>query len=467
MGERMDQDTLFQPLQFRNLKVKNRLFRSNISGRIDNYNGSGTPARIRFEEKFARGGVGAILSSHVPVTIEGRILPNYATIDRDARVGFWRELVDKVHESDCAFILQLSHSGHQQDIGGVENLKPGFVPWSSTNVPDFFHGIPSRAMTIAKIDETVQLFADGARRAKAAGCDGIELHASNGYLFTQFLSSAINDRSDEYGGDLENRARLLRRVVRAVRDQVGPAYHFQVKFSAVDHHDALEAWLPAGNKIDESIEVARWLEEDGVDALHVSTGSFFPHPRNPPGDFPTKEAARYYDIMLPNGSHTFRNYLGFRFLRSLTHDIWYRTTLSKDVPVEGVSIDDARRIKAAVKIPVISTGGYQRASLIRDGLASRAFDAVSIGRPLLANPDLPEMFRRGLDEAPRPCTFCNKCLLHVLEDPLGCYEESRYDSYDQMIEHVMSFLDEGGFELTESRDPAAGAGKPGPGGDPG
>ena len=413
--------------------------------------------------------MGAILSSHAPVTIEGRILPSYATIDRDARIGFWRQVVDKVHESDCAFILQLSHSGHQQDIGGVENLKPGFVPWSSTNTPDFFHGIPSRAMTIAQIDETVQRFVDGARRAKAAGCDGIELHAANGYLFTQFLSSAINDRSDEYGGELENRARLLRRVVRAIRGEVGPAYHFQVKFSAVDHHDALEPWLHRGNTIEDSIEVARWLEEDGVDALHVSTGSFFPHPRNPPGEFPTREAARYYDIMLPNGSHTVRNLFAFRFLKGLTHDIWYRTTLSKDVQVEGVSIEDARQIKAAVKIPVISTGGYQRASLIREGLASGAFDAVSIGRPLLANPDLPEMFRRGLDMPPRPCTFCNKCLLHVVEDPLGCYEESRYDSYDQMIEDVMSYLEEGGFELTDSPavDGGSSAGKPGPGRDPG
>jgi 2,4-dienoyl-CoA reductase (NADPH2) len=102
-----------------------------------------------------------------------------------------------------------------------------------------------------------------------------------------------------------------------------------------------------------------------------------------------------------------------------------------------------------VKIPVISTGGYQRASLIREGLTSGAFDGVSIARPLLANPDLPQMFRAGLDEPPRPCTFCNKCLLHVLEDPLGCYEESRYESYDKMIEDVMSFLEEGSFDLTD------------------
>src|ERR1700756_4466526 len=116
----MDNGLIFQPLKFRNLTVKNRLFRSSISGRFDNYDGSGTQARINWEEKFARGGVGAIISSFVPVHIRGRILPNYPMIDRDDTIPFWRALAKRVHEYDCKYILQLSHSGHQQDIPGVE-----------------------------------------------------------------------------------------------------------------------------------------------------------------------------------------------------------------------------------------------------------------------------------------------------------------------------------------------------------
>ena len=199
----MENDILFRPLSFRNLTVKNRLFRSSISGRIDNYDGSGAPARISWEAKFARGGVGAIISAHVPVQIRGRILPNYATIDRDERIPFWRKVGEAVHQFDCKFILQLSHGGRQRDIPGIEYEKGQ----SSTNKADPLHGFECKAMTKAEITETVNNFAEGARRAREAGLDGVELHGANGYLITQFLSSAINDRNDEYGGPLQNRAR--------------------------------------------------------------------------------------------------------------------------------------------------------------------------------------------------------------------------------------------------------------------
>src|SRR3954462_9736253 len=106
-------DVIFQPLSFRNLTVKNRVFRSNISGRFDNYDGSGTQTRINWELKFARGGVGAIISSFVPVHPRGRIIPNYATIVSDDRIPFWRALGKAVHEYDCKYILQLSHGGRQ------------------------------------------------------------------------------------------------------------------------------------------------------------------------------------------------------------------------------------------------------------------------------------------------------------------------------------------------------------------
>src|SRR5437660_1893351 len=176
-------DIIFQPLQFKNLKLKNRILRSNISGRFDHYDGSGNQARINWELKFARGGVGAIISSFVPVLISGRIIPNYATIDRDECIPFWRELGCQVHEHDCRFIMQLSHGGRQRGLPGFEYP----VGMSSTDRDDPLHGFQAERMTKQDIDGVVNAFAEGARRAQAAGLDGVELHAANGYLITQFL----------------------------------------------------------------------------------------------------------------------------------------------------------------------------------------------------------------------------------------------------------------------------------------
>ena len=250
-------DLIFQSLEFRNLTVKNRIFRSNISGRFDNYDGSGNQARINWELKFARGGVGAIISSFVPVSIQGRIVANYATIHRDEFVPFWRELGERVHEHDCKFIMQLSHSGRQRDIPGIE------IPeaLSSTNNSEPLHGFQCERMTIQDINEAVQAFAQGARRAREAGLDGVELHGANGYLITQFLSSGINDRKDDYGGSLESRARFVLDIVRAIRDEVGEDFHLQVKISATEYNRALFPWEKRGNKIEDSIQVCKWLEE--------------------------------------------------------------------------------------------------------------------------------------------------------------------------------------------------------------
>src|ERR1044072_1320908 len=108
-----DVDIIFNTIKFRQLEVKNRLFSSNISGMFDDYNGHGAHARLNWEEKFARGGVGCIISSFTPVSVRGRILVRYAMIDKDDKIPFWREVGKRVHQHDCRFLMQLSHSGRQ------------------------------------------------------------------------------------------------------------------------------------------------------------------------------------------------------------------------------------------------------------------------------------------------------------------------------------------------------------------
>jgi 2,4-dienoyl-CoA reductase-like NADH-dependent reductase (Old Yellow Enzyme family) len=433
----MPGDIIFTPLKFRNLTVKNRIFRSNISGRFDNYDGSGNQARINWEVKFAKGGVGAIISSFVPVHIRGRIVPNYAMIDDDSRIPFWKAIGRAVHEHDCKYILQLSHSGRQRDINGIE-IPLGL---SSTDKADPIHGFRCERMTIAQIREVVQYFAEGARRAREAGLDGVELHGANGYLITQFLSSAINDRRDEYGGSLENRARFVLDIVKAIRARVGNDFHLQMKISATEYDDALALFGrgPSGNTVADSTKVCQWLVEAGVDALHVSTGSFFPHPKNPAGtDLPVEDLAKSYDTMISSGERTFANFLLFSGVSGgIARRAWNDAAGDPD-KIEGANLPDARAIKQSVTVPVICTGGFQTASVIREAIGRGDCDAVSAARPLVANNDLVNLFAQGLDRAPKPCTYCNKCLVNVVENPLGCYDETRFDSRDEMIRQIMS-----------------------------
>jgi len=292
-------------------------------------------------------------------------------------------------------------------------------------------------MTVDDIQATVQAFAAGARRARAAGLDGVELHGANGYLITQFLSSAINDRQDDYGGSLENRARFVLEIVAAIRKEVGADFHLQVKISATEYNNAMLPFEPAGNTVTDSVQVAKWLEAAGVDALHVSTGSSFPHPKNPAGEFPVADALKTFPVMLASGANELTNYLALRTepAAKLYQALWDH---ARGETIEGISLDDSRQIKAAVGIPVICTGGFQTASFIRHAIESGGCDAVSMARPLIANNDLVQMFAAGADRAPKPCTYCNKCLVNVLQNPLGCYEESRFASREEMLQQIFS-----------------------------
>ena len=432
----MERDVIFEPLTFKNLTVQNRLFRSNISGRFDNYDGSGTQTRINWEESFARGGVGAIISSYVPVHLRGRIMPNYAMIDNDDKIPFWRKVGEAVHKHDCKYILQLSHSGRQRDNPGVENFKKKAL--SSTNNMDTFHGMLCEAMTLQQIADTIRDFAQGARRAREAGLDGVELHASHGYLITQFLSSAINDRKDAYGGVLRNRAAFLLEIIQAIRREVGHDFHLQAKLNAVDFGDALYPWEKKGNTLQEGIEVARWAEEAGVDAIHVSIGSIFPHPLLPPGGFPPDELNWWYGNMISSGVRGYLNYtmFHFRFLRPIFTALWART--KKHHSVEAVSSEYCREVKRSVGVPVINTGGYQDGKVIRRVISEGYTDAVSIARPLVANRDLPHILRSGKDLPEKPCSFCNRCLVNAIANPLGCYDVRRFDgNQEAMVEEIM------------------------------
>lgn len=443
-------DPIFQPLTINGVTFKNRIFRSSLGGRIDYYDGSMSEARIAWDCRFARGGVGAIISSNAGIRADGIAVPGYAAIDHDRTIKSWRALVREVHRYDCRYIIQLHFSGRQRDLARKEFV--GVPGMSSTDKPDLLHGLRARQMTTSEIHDLVQAYGRAAQRAREAGADGVEIVACNGYVLHQFLSSAINERTDLYGGDLRARARLLLEVVAAVRSAVGRDFFVSVKLSGRDEHNAWTAPLnrAAGNTIDDSVQVSRWLAEAGLDAIHVSEGDTFPHPLVPAGLLHADDARHSYVAMYYEGTRVPSTIFMMNIapLRWFLEWNWGRRMRYKHAGkllpemIEGMNQTDAARIKQASGLPVICVGGWQRADRIRQALDAGNCDVVSIARGLLANPDLVHRFAQGHDAPEKPCTYCNRCAVNALRHPLACYEESRFESREQMIEEAYRLFQE-------------------------
>jgi len=437
-------DPIFQPLTINGLTLKNRVVRSSLGGRVDYYDGSMSNARIAWDRRFARGGVSAIISSNVGIRTDGIAVPGYASIDHDRTIPSWRALIEEIHRFDCRYIIQLHFSGRQRDLPRKEYV--GIHPPSSTDRPDLLYGLRCRRMTIPEIHDVVRAYANAARRAREAGADGIEIVACNGYLLHQFLSGAINDRSDEYNGDLRTRARIVLDVLAAVRAEVGRDFFVSMKLSGRDEHNAVGAPFVrhVGNTIEDTMQLSRWLADAGLDAVHVSQGDSFPHPLVPAGLLPADDSRYSLAGLFYEGTRVpFTFFLmQFAVFRRIFEWNWGRRMPFKRngrlIPekIEGMNQEDAAKIKAASGLPVICVGGWQTASRIRQALAAGHCDVASIARGLLANPDMLQQFAQGHDAPERPCTYCNKCLVNALLQPLACWEESRFSSREQMFEEA-------------------------------
>ena len=256
-------------------------------------------------------------------------------------------------------------------------------------------------MTTADIKETVAAFAEGARRAREAGLDGVELHGANGYLITQFLSSAINDRKDEYGGPLENRARFVIEIVKAIRARVGNDFHLQMKISATEHNNALLflKFEGAGNTIDDSIQVCKWLVDAGVDSIHVSTGSSVSASAEPGGQRPAggrpgqhlrAAGLERHDTFAQSSALPERRRTGELFRQAVAERRRAGRSDRGPDPARRAR-DQAGRDGAGASAP--ADFRPRRSSARRSPRGD--CDAVSIARPLVANNDLVNQFAAG------------------------------------------------------------------------
>ncbi|WP_407360769.1 NADH:flavin oxidoreductase/NADH oxidase [Microbacterium sp. LBN7] len=269
---------LFSPLTIRSVTFRNRLWvspmcmYSAVDGVVQEWHHSHLA-------QFASGGAGLIVAEATAVVPEGRISPRDVGLWNDDQRNAWAPIVQAIHDRGAVAGIQLAHAGRKASTWWPWAESRGSVPsdeggWT-TSAPSAvaFEGFADpAALDAAGIDRVVDAFAAAARRAVDAGFDVLELHGAHGYLLHQFLSPLSNLRDDEYGGSLDNRARLLLRVVDAVRAEVGEEVPLFVRISATDYADG-------GFTADEAAVVGDWASQHGADFIDVSSGGLVAHQR--------------------------------------------------------------------------------------------------------------------------------------------------------------------------------------------
>lgn len=367
----------FAPAPLGRLTLRNRFIKAaTFEGMAED--GRVSDRLIDFHRAMAQGGLGMTTVAYLAVSEDGQGAPGEIVLRPDAADGL-RRLADAVHAAGAAVSAQIGHAGPVAAGTGRKGLAPSRV--FSAMALRFTAAVDEHDMARISAD-----FVQAARLLQDAGFDALELHLGHNYLLSAFLSPALNRRRDRYGGRIENRAEFPRRVVRAVREAVGPSMAVLAKFNMADGY-------PGGIWLDESIEAARLLESDGaLDALELSGGSSF---RNPMylfrGDAPIEEMARAFPQPLRTGLRL----MGSRFLHSYPFE-------------EAYFLPYARQFREALSLPLVLVGGINRLETVQDALAE-GFAFVAMGRALLREPDLLRRWQAG-DTREALCVHCNKCM---------------------------------------------------------
>jgi 2,4-dienoyl-CoA reductase-like NADH-dependent reductase (Old Yellow Enzyme family) len=358
---------LFSPVRIGNLELKNRLVRSATAERLATEPmGRATPALASLYRELARGGVGLIVTGHAYVAPAGKAHPEMLGAHCDQMIPGLCTLVDAVHTEGGRIALQINHGGRQCDPACTPMvMAPYAVSTPSGPMP--------REMTGGEIVAAVDAFAQAARRAKLAGFDAVQLHAAHGYLIGQFLSPHTNRRTDGWGGDLDRRLRFLVAVCEATRGEVGTDYPLVVKLGMMDNVER----VPDGLMPDEGARIVARLAAMGLDAVEISGGY-----GGGQGDF--------------NG----------------------RLAVGSKVP-EAYFRPLARRAKAATHLPVILVGGLRSRAVMDDVLASGDADLISLCRPLIREPDLPNRLRSGQATA-AACISGGRCWAQGMGQGIAC-----------------------------------------------
>jgi len=384
----------FTPFTLGRLLLRNRIVKpATFEGMCPD--GLVSDALIAHHREVAAGGAALTTVAYASISPDGRSYGTQMVMRPEAGPGLGR-LVDAVHREGAAASLQLGHCGYFAD-----RRLAGGRPMGASRRFNAYGLSLARAMTEGDVARVVADFAASARIAAGAGLDAVELHFGHGYLVSQFLSPFTNRRRDRWGGSLENRSRLAVEVLRAVRAEVGPSYPILLK---VNLRDGFSGGLEVG----ESIEVARRLEAEGATGLVLSGGFVSRAPLYMlRGEVPVRQmvAAQH------------------RFLAKAGLALFGRLLVQAYPYQEGFFLEEARRMRAAVRLPLVLLGGVKSMALI-DRALEDGFELVGMGRALLHDPALPGKMERG-EVSASACVPCNECIAEMDRGGVRCTRAGR------------------------------------------
>jgi 2,4-dienoyl-CoA reductase-like NADH-dependent reductase (Old Yellow Enzyme family) len=387
---------IFDEARLGPLLVKNRIVRSATHEGMGDIQGYPTAALGEMYERLARGQVGTIVTGYAGVSPEGRACVTMRMFDEDKYIDTYRPIVDRVKDHGTAIVLQIAHGGAFAGIGlgDMERLAPSDYKSQAM-------GTTARELKEEEIESIINAFVDAIARAEAAGFDGVQLHAAHVYLLSQFLSPHINRRTDQWGGNTENRFRIVQEIVSRARKKVGP-YPIFAKYSAY----SLEK---NGVSVDEGIRIGQLFESAGVDALEVSCGGMtdlFSAMRVP--RTPVEAVFTYVSELrtLPRWKRTVMKPL-------------FRMTARPVKPLHTYNVDAAQRIKQHLSIPVVVVGGIRTIEDMEAIVDGGKADFVAMCRPFIRTPGLVRRMMAGKQNR-STCTDCGYCLFLCAEHPVRC-----------------------------------------------
>ncbi|MBI5778208.1 MAG: NADH:flavin oxidoreductase [Planctomycetes bacterium] len=355
---------LFEPRRVGNLETKNRLMRSATAERLVDKSGGITDGLIACYKRLAESEVGTIITGYTSIHPRGRSGWQMMSIDHDDFIKGLQRLTKTVHEYEARILVQLCHSGRYAPSILI-NARPLAV---SVSPEDMKGDLPPSEATDKEIEEVINAFAQSAYRAREAGFDGVQIHGAHGYLVSQFLSPAMNKRTDQWGGNVENRARFLKEVIQRIRQKVGTDYPIWLKLNCED-------FIPNGLTLADSISTIQNLKSNNAlpDAIEISGGCTFPEVIRKDILSPEKEA-----YFLPQAKQ-------FR----------------KEFP----------------NLPLILVGGLRTRGVMEKVLGEEKMDLVSMSRPFIRNPGFALELKKGGKQS--DCISCNLCL-GAKKEPVRC-----------------------------------------------